>query len=279
MTTSRATLRQNIAKAMQEYISGTMITGCTTTTILSSDLIDTGESEERYKGNWLYYRPDPYEVIAPITRRIDAYEPATGAITITRPVTSAPVAGQTFEIHSLLSPDDLNTCINEALARCTYVQERQITLVSGQRQYDISGLGYLTNPEQVVDVILRTGSTASQYTFTPVRPFRVRQAALGTLTLDVPTSIGGYVSPAVLFYKTVEQYTPLTSDAVVTYCPADWLEAGALMFAWKLLAEKGPATDTERYSKKQMQAAQVFWEHTRVQAPRDRAPIMSERNL
>jgi hypothetical protein len=275
ITTLRSTLRQNIAKAMQEYTSGTMAAGCTTTTILSDDLIDTGESEGRYKGSWLYYTYSVYEII----RRLDTYAPTTGAITVTRPLATVPSAGQAFEIHSLLSPDEINTCINEALARCHYLKDVQLTLIAGQRQYDLSGELYLTNPDQVVDVVVRTGSTASQYTFTPVRPFRVRQAALGTITLDVPSWVGSHVSPSVLYYKVVERYPPIASDVTYTYCPSDWVEAGALMFAWKLLAEKGPATDTERFKKKQIEAAQVWWEHTRIFASREVRPVMSERNL
>jgi hypothetical protein len=288
--TFRSVIRQAVGKTMRECYVGTAATGCTTATVICNDLIDTTESDSRYVGNWISWATSPFPAI---TRRVASYDPSTGALTLSRPVATAEipigassgVIGTVFEIHSLLSPDDLNDCINKALLRCPYLAEETLLPVIGRRNYllastpALAALSYLRLPEQIVEVMIRTG-TWPAYTYTPMRPFRVRQYTPQGLLLDVPAYVTG-MSPTdtAFILKMILPTAPVTGDSDNMTVFSEWVEAGTEMFAWKLLAESGPASDTERFSKKQMQAAQRFWEWTRVYAPRDVCPVMSMRNI
>jgi hypothetical protein len=290
----RAAIRRAVGRAMHECFVGLFnAPGLTFTTLTVPDLIDPDESPDRYKGNWFYWCDtggltpqvgveDPLGII----RRVIDYDPLTGVLTFNYPITiSGLILGTDFELHSLISPRDLNDCINQALLRCTYLYEAEITPVLGQRTYHLpsdpgtTDIVYLRQETQIVDVLIRTGDTATG-TLRPMRPFRTRQFSQQGIWLDVPSDAAG-VSPSdsVFVVRMILPHEPVDSDLDDMNVIAEWVEAGARMLAYKFLAETGPAEDTTRYKNRQLEAAQVFGQYIAAYAPRDVRPIMKLDNF
>jgi len=129
-------LREAVGNDLAEFYEGT-ITAPAATTFIDADLVDSAESDEQYVGAWVMVTESgsPAEGVV---RRISAYDPATGQITISRAWAPAPAPGDEYELHTLLSPDDLEQCIAVGMGKCMYVDRWIVDAVADQREYILS---------------------------------------------------------------------------------------------------------------------------------------------
>ncbi len=260
MSTTLAALRQAVAQDLDSCTTGSVDSG-SLTAIVDADLIDSEESTTQYVGQYLYLTSG---ALAGQVRRVSAYAPTTGTLTVGRAWATAPAAAVTYELLTKLNPVTLNRLINNALLRCYYEDEQLITPVASQRQYSLAAYTWLTRKEQVLDVLWRIGTTASQYHYCPVGWYEVRDDS-GTLTLDIdPYS---YTTGEYIVLKAIRPYAELASDAATTLCPLEYAKAAAKLEVFTWLAMNGPAEDTARYEKKALDAVATFNSRMRDYAP------------
>ena len=262
MTITRKALRQEIATDLGEGYAGT----CTSFPaagdyFVDSYHLDSGDSEHRWEGAWVLFTNGALDGEE---RRVTEFNNAAGKFTLNRPAPA--VYTPTYELHTLLSATDINTCINRALARCTYEGEQEITPVSGQLQYPLAAYVLITDPGQIRRVYWREGATANQYSFVSI-PFKVF-SAMGVITLHInPFSFGvGASAKIILTYKA--PYVALNTDVVTTICPTEWVKSGACLQMYDTLVNKGTAQDSARFERKRNEYAARFSHLTRTYAPR-----------
>jgi len=262
VTTTLKTLRQDIGFDLGACIVGA-VDSATTTSITDAELLDADESETKYARNWVKV----HLTAGAETRRVretDGYAPDTGTLAWGRAMSSTPAAAQEYEIHTLMHPDDLDTLINRGLKRCYYLEEEEITVVSGQREYDLSSITWLSRRSQVAKVLMIQGTTALKQRQLPMW-WSVEEDA-GVLTLHVePISTS---SGETMLLIGIRPYAVLASDATATACPEDWVRAASVLEVYQWLMRNGPAQDVERYKAARDEAAEVWYEKCRRYAPR-----------
>ena len=262
MSVSLKTLRQDIGQDLGACIVGTVDSG-TTTSITDAELLDADESESKFVRNWLTV----HIAAGSETRRVrvtDGYAPDTGTLAWGRAMSGTPAAGEQYEIHTLMHPDDLDRLINEGLKRCFYIDEEEITVVSGQREYDLSAITWLTRKKQIIKVLWVQGTDANEQRHLPMW-FWIEEDA-GALTLHVQPYTPA-TGQTMLLIGT-RAYSTLATDASTTDCPEDWARAAAILEVYQWLIRNGPAQDVERYRVARDEAADVFSGKCRRYAPR-----------
>lgn len=262
MSITRMALRQEIGDDLDEGYAGTITSFLTTTEFVDSNLIDSGESEHRWEGAWVIFTSG---TLNGTERRVEAFDSGAGKITLGRAVT-IPSPGGTFELHTLMSPADMNTCMNRALARCTYEVEQGITPVAGQLQYDLKAYEGITDPGQLRRVYWREGNTANKYTYTSL-PFKVFNNA-GYLTLHLNPFSFSAGSSAMIIINYKAPYPAFVNDTDIRECPVEWAKAGACLQMYDMLLGRGTAQDASRLERRRNEYAARFSQLTRAYAPR-----------
>ena len=273
MAIARKALRQELGFDLNELYVGTLSAG--NVNVLTDDaLIDPDESASKYDRAWVRVTSGAADGEVRRVRDTDVdaavtgYDPDNGTLTLSRALTGLPVATDTFELHSLLNPTDLDTCINRALRKCHYLERETIDPVADQREYALAGYAWITSRALVRDVYWRYGDTALEYRYRRMRWWKVTEDA-GVLTLHVrPYGVDGkYV------LEGIKAYAELDTDAATTECPEDWVKAGAEMEVYRFLAHRGPAEDSKRYKALQVEAAGLFGALARAYQPRPKIRV------
>jgi hypothetical protein len=252
MATDLLTIRQLVGKEMNECTTGT-VSSEMNATFVDTDLLDAGDTQEHFTGGWLKFSGGDWDGQQ---RRVYDFSPQTGMFSVAR---TLPVLGLgaiiTYELHTLISPDDLDRCINNALAHCWYQQDEAITLVSNQRQY----YPKVDMPGQVRQVLWRYGSTANQYTYERLSWWRAEPNATNSGAVLLSVKLPNWTdSTTTLLVREIFPYDALTSDADETDCPVEWVTWGAIAEAYSWIARTGPADNVSRYAAYQKEAAQRF---------------------
>lgn len=259
INTSRATLRQALGLkfAGEMYVSGTVLASpaSTTTTFALAELVDSGADVKKYVDRWVYLPASGQE------RRITAYNPTNGQVTVQRPLSGAPTAGTAVEVHRW-SPTIMHDAINRALYRCKYRDTLQITPVSGQTQYSLAAFTYPENPKDILGVWLYDPPAVGQGIPRDIPWYRVQDVG-GTLYL--------YINPPSVLYSGSEirveiqrPYVSLTLDASTTNAPAEWVLAGAEVEMYNTLIERtGPGRERDRLVSDRALADRRFKSHSR----------------
>ena len=243
-------MRQQLGGLLREITIGT-VDSATSTTITDADLIDSGESATVYDRAWLR--------VSDTTRRIvnKGYDPATGTVTIGRAFSTAPVAGDEYELHTMISPTELDECINRALTSLYYEREQAITVVADQTEYDLSSYNWIVGREQVLGVYVRTGTTVNQYRYKSLPKWGMgRKPAASTASNAMPDT-GLYLQVSALgdtdssiIIVGMCPYDKLSSDSSATTAPYDWVMAAAEFQVYDLQIRDAPSTDRKIYEEK-----------------------------
>ena len=270
MSTSRKALRQAVGYDLAELYVGTVASG-TTTSIICNALVDPDADETKHDRAWLKFTDGDAEGDVRLIRITDedagvsGYVPSTGGLTWARALDDAPSSPDEFEIHQLMDPDELDRRINTAITRLHYVNEEEITVVSGQREYSLSTCTWLTRRSQVLDVLWVTGSTALKKTYPPVNWFRIQEDA-GALTLHVEPYAQETASQKMILLAE-RPYAELATDDATTDCPEDWIRAAAILEVYNWLVRTGPGRDTALYRYRRDDALRVYSQKTRHYKP------------
>ena len=126
MSTTRLELRQHVAQRVTRFVAGTADSGTTVALTDAEQLEDSGASAELWEGSWLYIRAGTN---AGQIRRVTAYDPASGSVTVNRAFPVAVDATSQYELLRLPSPEQVHQAIDDTLERCWYRTMAVVTLV------------------------------------------------------------------------------------------------------------------------------------------------------
>ena len=272
MSNSRAEIRHEVGYRLSELYQGT-VSGGSVTSITDSNLADSGASENDHEGAWVVMSGNN----SGVSRRVVSYERGTGTLTLHAALPSQPTPGETFELHSLVNPDDINRAINWTLRRMTYPTDIMLEIQDGtidtislnpNATYGDSSVPAWFNAGRIV-AIYRIGSGATSYIdeqLEPIRWWKARDTQwgqIGTLITSQEFTAGDW-----LVIRCLAPYDEMENDDHETYAPLDWLVPGVLAELYTLMARKAPAQDAERFDKVALREAANFTAATLTYAPR-----------
>lgn len=144
-------LRGALALALDDLETEVVAVAGSTTSIGISELLAavTGVTSNMYEGRWIYHRQGGRQ------RKVQAYVPGTGALTIT-PAWTAPTPGDTVEFTGLFpcipapaAETDYRTLLNRALGRMAMNVEVEVAIVAFQDTYPMTAFPSLDRPERL----------------------------------------------------------------------------------------------------------------------------------
>ena len=176
-------LRQELARSTGGLIQGTA-TGGSTTTLIDTNLLDSGEFADDHLNGGDLYITDTTDDLAPKgeARYITDFVQSTGTASVGRAFTAAPGAGDTYDVYLKYTKEDLDTALMLAISDWRMVTS--LTLSANTAEYSLSATA-LHRAEQVVSVWLRE-ATDTQSAYEQISDWRVWDNA-GTLTLEFGT--------------------------------------------------------------------------------------------
>lgn len=262
VSTTRATLRQTLGFKFggELYVTGDVLASPspTTSTFALAELVDSGADTKRFVDRWMYLASGTY---AGQERRITAYTPGTGLITLHRVLAGAPSSGDDVEIHRW-PPSMLHAAINRALTRCKYRDIVKITPVANQTRYSLAAYTYPETEKDVVNVWLYDYPAVGQGYPREAPWFKVHDDA-GTMYLYV-TAVPATYANSEIWLEIQRPYASLATDAATTTAPAEWVLAGAEVEMYNMLIERtGPGRERERLTLDRNDARRRFRGYSR----------------
>lgn len=266
-------LRQELAGLLRTLTLGT-VDSATTTTFTDADLIDSGESETLYDRAWVKLNGEVRRVVPA------GYDMADGTITVGRAFTSVPSAGDAYEIHKFVSPDELDECINQALVSLWYDREQVIPIVADQTDYDLADYEWITNQDQVISVAVRIGDVSGEYRYADLPWWEIKRTNADENTASAMPYEHMYLytrplsdTDAALVIRGMATYEALTGDTMATAAPYDWVIASAEWRVYDLQMRDSPSTDRKIYEEKRKDAGYRLAVLNRRYMPRPRLRI------
>ena len=121
---------EEMSEGPHPVVNTTSAAGTADTLVDTTDLKETSSSADlnRYDGQWVRFWCSDTTSVECI-RKIKSYAPSTGTIVPEASFCHASGATKTYEIHRLMNPSKLKTCINDALAEMRYQDILPLTLV------------------------------------------------------------------------------------------------------------------------------------------------------
>lgn len=245
--------------------------GTTSTFIDSLRLVDTTRGTDFYVRGWLVRttKTDTTRV-----RKIGAYDPTTGTLTVTPAWGVAPAALETYEVWPSWHPEEVEQAIIRAQRHMYALLDATVPGVANQRQYNLTTAEtWLTRPQQVAQIEIRDGATTNQWQWPTLPTNRVRQAVTAggsSVVLDLrgaPLGTGDIV--VVRAWGTLDAITPLTSPTSSTVAPIDWL-------AWEAIYEHISTPGRNLDDDLRRRAVQEVKRHREANTPNVPQPLYDE---
>ncbi len=160
---SRTTLRQELAKMVQDYLAGVADATTSTSSIVDADL--TGYNNDHFNG-WEVFAPD---VTTPVASQVTDFVKSSGTLSIAPAITGM-TSGKAWELHDPTNKfrvHEYHTAINraiDALSRLILIDkvDETLSLVASTYEYNIPS-GFLA-----IDSIYMETSTASLFEARPI---------------------------------------------------------------------------------------------------------------
>ena len=187
MSVTRRALRHRIAQRLAPFLTGTADGGSTVTLVDAAQLQDSTASADLWTDSWVHVFGGPN---AGETRRVAAYDPAEGSITVSRAFPHALDAASSYELLRLVAPDVINAAINATLTRCWFQTLTPLTALAD---------GGMDNPDTRA---WRTWNASA------AKVAAGSDAASGATSLEVSNrAVGGYAASTSLAVLPGQPYT------------------------------------------------------------------------
>lgn len=168
-------------------------------------------------------------------RRVAAYDPATGTLTVDRPYAVPVAVGEPVEVMVLDPAQELRPAVLRGLARCYFVERAAVEVTPGQVAEHLSvALFWVTDLGQVRDVQSRVGTAHAA----PLTWYRLRTSGLVGVSVDTcPPGTGVYVvealRPHATFVNKADAPSGPQTDADQLDCALDYAAALGHAEAWR----------------------------------------------
>ena len=127
MSVTRRALRHRVAQRLAPFLTGTAEGGSTVTLVDAARLQDSTASADLWTDSWVHVFGGPN---AGETRRVAAYDPASGSITVSRAFPHAVDAASSYELLRLVAPDVIDAAIDATLTRCWFQTLSPLTMLA-----------------------------------------------------------------------------------------------------------------------------------------------------
>lgn len=117
MSVTRRALRHRVAQRLAPFLTGTAGGGSTVTLVDAAQLQDSTASADLWTDSWVHVLDGPN---AGETRRVAAYDPANGSLTVSRAFPQPVDRATSYELSRVVAPEVINAAINATLVRCWF---------------------------------------------------------------------------------------------------------------------------------------------------------------
>lgn len=132
MSVTRRALRHRVARRLAPFLTGSAAGGSTVTLVDAARLQDSTASADLWADSWVQVLDGPN---AGETRRVAAYDPASGTLTVSRAFPQS-VEAASYEVSRLVAPEVVNAAIDATLTRCWFQTLAPLTaLADGDMEY------------------------------------------------------------------------------------------------------------------------------------------------
>jgi len=126
MSVTRRALRHRVAQRLAPFLAGTAEGGSTVTLVDAARLQDSTASADLWTDSWVHVFGGPN---AGETRRVAAYDPASGSITVSRAFPYALDEAASYELSRQVAPDVIDAAIDVTLTRCWFQTLSPLTML------------------------------------------------------------------------------------------------------------------------------------------------------
>ncbi len=158
------TIRQDVAKFLGLYGSGTTTAAGSASTAVDTGKIDARLTTNAWQGGWIKLTGGTY---TGTVAGISAYAPATGTFTYTPVTAGASGSGSTYELYREVSPTTIDQCINEALQTLTESASFYLTCEASRTVYPVPY--WLKDENDVIGIWQRVGRGDTSVEYENVR--------------------------------------------------------------------------------------------------------------
>lgn len=221
------TIRQTLSNRSGWYNRITATSGSTNTIVDTEKLKDTGASNYDHVDNY-------FKCIQAVNagnlgkiRRCSSFIASSGTVTFGNDLGSTVSAGDIFEEHQI-DPEVLDSCINDALRRCTTIKRDLLTYSAGDTIINVtSQFAWITEVENILGLRYRHGTVANQYQFTDISPHQYKVTSdAGVIFIefeDTPLHGTGIAIEVKSIGPHLIDGESLSTDSSSTNCPLDWI--------------------------------------------------------
>lgn len=170
-------------------------------------------------------------------RRVAAYAPATGTLTVDRAYATAPTADEAIELLVLDPAAELRPAVLRGLARCFFVERAAVPVTAGRVEEDLSAaLFWLTDVGQIRGVTNRVGD-AGVVSPIPLTWYAPASSSGGVGLMVDAAPAGAYLVEALRSHATrvngADAPDGPRTDADAVDCPLDYAAAAGHVEAWR----------------------------------------------
>jgi hypothetical protein len=174
-------------------------------------------------------------------RAISSHSFSTNTIELVRTISPAATTSvQQFDVYFILTPKEIDDCINQALTKLWFKDKVSISLADDDNYYDLtSSASWLTDSTQIMSLDYRyTSDSVIREWPSNHRKFEVTDDNVSVILYDIPSTVTGYS----LYLTGRHWYEPLTHDYDTTTCPLPLIRAQAKVeVLQKIFNKLGPA--------------------------------------
>jgi len=232
MSCTLAEVEVEIARRCGPFEAHVAASGTTTTAVVTAltSSIDAGDAVDL----WLLRRSAD---VGDRQRRVAAYAPMTGTLTVDRAYATAVAAGEALELLVLDPTQQLRVAALAGLRRCYFVDRVDVTPTGGALEHDLSAaLVWVTDVGQVRDVAYRTGAVGV------LRPGSLGWHRTFSTSAGVQTAVAARTSgvlvvealrPHASWVNGADSTTGPTLDTDVLAVDLDYAAAAGHIEAWR----------------------------------------------
>lgn len=194
-------LRKHLARSLNSFVQGTA-TGGSTTTVIDTNLLDTGQFADDHFNGCHVYISDTTDDAAPKgeSRYITDFVSSTGVVTVGQAFSATVEAGDTYDLHISYSPAELNEALLVAVR--DWRLYTGLALSSDTSEYALAASG-LHEASQVIGISFRQSSDAGDV-YTSIDDYRIWDNA-GTLTIEFEENIDASLAVRVEYQARYDQ--------------------------------------------------------------------------
>lgn len=273
MTSSRLSIRQQMAQSIPHSVVGTATASSSTTELFDQDdelMAFEGDGGPDRTGYWIL-RSDAAVVAGDRIRRVAKHDRGLGMVRPSRPWTTGPSAGEVYELYPPdWRPALIDNAINKGLKRLTYLVEETITAVNNTNQYTLN-FPWLTNERQVMEVYWQytNANTIYKEEWAYWKVF-VDEGVFKLYVDPIPSTATGNT----IVLEGRAHYTTLADDVTTTPCPSDWAVAAAMVECYRELRKANQGQDVSRFTLELEEAKKELFRQTKIYINRRGRRIM-----